>query len=165
MSVHSEESEVEMDPFFDAIQIEFIEFLNAEDDYLIETSNYYENILNTINSARFPIIKTAYDSNILDFERVQRDIQRFKKHMNLIIKRIKENTEKNNYLEEVLSECTKALNNNRLKYGLEGKLKQMFKSNNQLPQDVKDIVDQPYSEKPIGGKTRKSNKTRKSYKK
>jgi hypothetical protein len=70
--------------------------------------------------------------------------------------------------EKSISEYAKALNNNRLKYGLEGKLKQTLDINTvpkKLKKDVKEILDQPYSEKPIGGKTRKSNKTQKSYKK
>lgn len=164
MSVHSEEPEIDLDLFGNNVLRKFINYLKEDTDYVEFVGNSYKEETDVLNSKKEPVDNSLYDSFMFNVELRRGDNQLYLDLFNFFIKKIEQNIENRKYLEGVFLEFTKTLNNNRLKYGLEGKMKQLVKPNSQLPEDVKDIVDQPYSEKPIGGKTRKSNKTNKSNK-
>jgi len=120
------------------------------------------------DSEKKPINDNKYKKEMNMIENDRREVQDRLRDYNAIIELSQEHIGYLREAEKSISKYAKALNNNRLKYGLEGKLKQTLDINTvpeDLKKDVKEILDQPYSEKPIGGKTRKSNKTRKSYKK
>ena len=128
----------------------------------------YDGYIAGEDSEKKPINDNKYKKEMNMIENDRREVQDRLRYYNAIIELSQEHIGYLREAEKSISEYAKALNNNRLKYGLEGKLKQTLDINTvpkKLQKDVKEILDQSYSEKPIGGKTRKSNKTQKSYKK
>jgi len=201
MSVHSEDFDDETEIIdSDEREIEYVDFLDQQHDDIAELGAYYyekadllnrEKEIYTFNGPeRYRGLALYDDNEEYDRKKEPVDDNTYKNMMNMIEKDrlelqseinryktvtelIKRNVEHIRQVDSAISEYAKALNNNRLKYGLEGKLKQMLNTNReQLPEVAKDVIDQPYSEKPTGGKSRKfkkslrkTRKNKKSHKK
>ena len=182
MSVNGEELNI-----FDETEDEYIDFLDNEDERYNELVLYYNEKADLLNREKEiytfsgperyrdlalydddveydrekePIDDISYNNKMNKIEKDRAELKNRIDAYNSMIELIKRNIDKIQDTEESISEYAKALNNNRLKYGLEGKLKQMLNVNReQLPEVAKNIVDQPNTEKPTGGKSRKSKKS------
>jgi hypothetical protein len=150
-----------------------------ESTILLEnTKNYFTNTfletlrngLDTLNEQTKPISEKTYQNMYDSFERYERETSNLKPSLEPINNLVKDIYDVVDEIQNLIPELKTAINKNKLKFGLQGKMKQMLRdtdpTKNGMDEYQRELVFQPYEETPYnkGGKTkrihRKSKQTR-----
>ena len=132
---------------------------------------FLSNGLDSINNKTGPLEDIAYERIFTSFERYEAEINSIKPNLEEVNNLVKDSYSMINEIESLISELKTSINKNKLKYGLQGKMKQMIRKNNpEMNTDEREFVFEPYVETPHnrGGKKTKrrlrKNKSRRNKK-
>jgi hypothetical protein len=148
-----------------------IKLKNINDYFSDTVLKTLRNSLESVNKMTGPVSEYAYESMFTSFERYERETSNVKLSLDEVNNLVKDTYSIINEIESLISELKTATNKNKLKYGLQGQMKQMIRKNNpEITTDEREFVNEPFVETPYnrGGKKTKrrvrKNKSRRNKK-
>jgi hypothetical protein len=142
-----------------------ITLLENTKNYLTKT--FIETLRNTLNSLpqrTSPITEKQYQDIYNGFERFERESNILPPLLEQVNNLVKDINGEVDEIQNLIPELKKELNNYKLKFGLQGKMKQMLRNTNQgengMDEYQRELVFQPYEVTPYnkGGKTKRKRR-------